>query len=518
MSASLSPQVLAQLSQRIEAWMGVYFPLERWPDLERKLHEAAADFGCVDVEECARLLTTAPITKHQLDVLATTLTVGETYFFREPSSLEIVERDLLPKLLQERRAVDQRLRVWSAACCTGEEPYSIAIMLHRLLPDLPSWKLTLLATDINPRFLQKATEGAYGQWSFRTVSPTLQEQYFCRTPSGRYAIQPVLKQMVKFARLNLAEDQYPSPLNDTTGMDIIFCRNVLIYFAAERTKRVIENFYRALAVGGWFIVSAVETALVMDSPFTPVQFPGVTLFRKDPERLSLSVPAASFLGEPTLEPSAPPSPALSVAETLEKFFNVVSAASFEHDIHQAETAPSELPQTLTLQTYEEAQYLYTGGRYAEAIEKLSAICWDGPAETFPFPAAREQGMTLLTRAYANQGQLAEAQLWCDRALAVNTLDPVLHYLRATIALEYGQETEALSSLTRAVSLDQRFVLAHFVLGVLARQRHNQQEAREHFSAALTLLRQHHPDDVLPHSEGMSAGRLAHILVEMNKEQ
>jgi chemotaxis protein methyltransferase CheR len=185
-----------------------------------------------------------------------------------------------------------------------------------------------------------------------------------------------------------------------------------------------------------------------------------------------------------------------------------------------DTVPSHavtpaMPRELTPQTYEEALSLYDCGRYAETIEKLSALCWDGPADTFP--AKRAQGLTLLTRAYANRGQLAEAQVWCERALALNTLDPVLHYLRATIALEYGQEAEARSSLTRAVSLDQRFVLAHFILGVIARQRHDRQEAREHFSEALRLLRQYHPDDILPDSEGMSAGRLAHMLVEMNEE-
>src|SRR5260221_3103621 len=279
--------------------MGFFFPPERLGDQERKLQAAAAAFGCNDAESCARLLTSSLVTKQQIDLLATYLTVGETYFFREPSSLAIVEQYLLPKLVHERRPVDRHLRIWSAACCTGEEPYSLAIMLHRLLPDLPSWKITLLATDLSRRFLQKATEGVYGQWSFRAMPAAIQKQYFHQTPNDRYVIRPDVKQVVSFAQLNLADNQYPSPATDTVGMDIIFCRNVLIYFSAERTKRVIENFYQCLNDGGWLIVSPVEIALAIESSFTPVHFSGVTLFRKDAKQK-----ATPFLNNPVVLTSA----------------------------------------------------------------------------------------------------------------------------------------------------------------------------------------------------------------------
>jgi chemotaxis protein methyltransferase CheR len=238
-------------------------------DLERKLQAAATAFRCDDAESCARLLISSPLTKQQLDLLATYLTVGETYFFREPSSLAIVEQHLLPELLHERRIVDQHLRIWSAACCTGEEPYSIAIILHRLLPDLPAWKITLLATDISRRFCE-SNRGVYGQWSFRAVPAAHSEQYFHRTLNGRYVIRPDVKQLVSFA-INLADNQYPSPATSTAGW-ISFLSQRLDLFFWERTKRVIENFYRCLTDGGWLIVSPVETALVLNSSFTPSTF------------------------------------------------------------------------------------------------------------------------------------------------------------------------------------------------------------------------------------------------------
>lgn len=284
MGSSLSLSLLSQLSTCIEAWMGLYFPPERLGDLERRLLAAAPACGYADAEAYARWLASAPLTTQQIEMLANHLTVGETYFFRENRSFDALEAHILPGVMDARRGTDQRLRIWSAACCTGEEPYSIAMLLSKVIPDLPAWQTTLLATDISSRALQKAAAGVYGQWSFRTVPPWIQERYFHKTADGRFAIRSFLKQMVSFSQLNLATETYPALATNTHAMDVIFCRNVLIYFTAERAQRVIARLYHALADGGWLIVSPVETAYVLESPFVPVQLPGVTLFQKNPQR------------------------------------------------------------------------------------------------------------------------------------------------------------------------------------------------------------------------------------------
>ncbi len=513
---------MAQLSQLIETWMGLFFPPERWTDLERKLQTAAPSFGCADAEACARFLTTTTITKQQLDLLATHLTVGETYFFREPRTLEVVEQQILPELVSERRGVNQQLRFWSAACCTGEEPYSLAILLRRFIPDLPNWRTTILATDISPRFLRKAVDGVYGQWSFRSMPPTLREQYFSRTPGGLYAVHPELKRGVKFAQLNLVEDIYPSPVNDTADMDAIFCRNVLIYFTAERIKQILDQFYNAVREGGWLVVSPVETAFVMDSPFTSVQFPGVTLFRKMTSRqTSTFVPTSRYA---TLQPEQiESSTAVSNIDKMALDSTPdMTRGSFDEPslrIHEAQEihSASSLSPVVSVSPYEEAHESYLRGRYAEAIDKLltNYPLKDRGALAASVPS-RERVMTLLARAHANQGQLTEAQNWCEQAITIDKCDPGLHYLRATILLECGQEAEARLSLTRALYLDQRFVLAHFTLGNMARQRKELKEAGKHFHNALALLHHYHPEDILPESEGMSAGRLAQIIVDMSE--
>jgi len=124
-------------------------------------------------------------------------------------------------------------------------------------------------------------------------------------------------------------------------------------------------------------------------------------------------------------------------------------------------------------------------------------------------------MILLARAYANQGQLCEAREWCERALAVSKFEAELYYLYATVLLAGGQEAEAQLSLSQALYLNPRFVLAHFTLGTLARQRRDRKAAERHFTKAFTLLQRHRPEDILPESEGMTAGRLARIIEEMS---
>jgi chemotaxis protein methyltransferase CheR len=520
---SISSPLLSQLSRLIEAWMGLHFPPERWSDLERRLQAAAPAFDCATGEACARLLVSAPLTRRQIELLATHLTVGETYFFREPRSFEVLEEYILPQLISTRRGVDQRLRLWSAACCTGEEPYSLAMVLSRVLPDLPAWHTTILATDLSPRFLQKAAEGVYGSWSFRNVPLWIRERYFRRTADGRFVIHPTLKKIVSFMQLNLAADVYPALSTNTNAMDVIFCRNVLIYFTTKRAKQVIEQLYHALVDGGWLIVSPVETAYVLESPFAQIQFPGVTLFQKTAQpHVTRFVESGLLFVSPTSPffPSTDLQPAnadLQLDGALAPFPEVDTGASLplvQKTVGQQERPQPEPQPTL----YEEACACYARGQYAETVEKLLALCATQYAHQYAQPDSlehsREQEMALLARAYANQGQLAEAQTWCDNAIAMNKLNPGLHYLRATILLERGQVADAKLSLTRALYLDQNLVLAHFALGNIARQRKELKEASKYFENALVLLQQYRPEEILPESEGITAGRLAQIIAAM----
>ena len=211
MNFAMSPSLLGRLSQFIAARMGLHFPQERWGDLANGLALAAREHGLKDAEEYAQWLLSAALTRREIETLASHLTVGETYFFREKRSFEILEDEVIPELIRVHQRGDQRLRIWSAGCCTGEEAYSVAMLLDKMIPNLFDWNVTILATDINPKFLESASLGIYGEWSFRGIPPGIRERHFVSLSDGKMQISRRIRHMVSFSLLNLAEDALPFP-------------------------------------------------------------------------------------------------------------------------------------------------------------------------------------------------------------------------------------------------------------------------------------------------------------------
>ena len=481
----MSEILLSRLSDFLEAQMGLHFPPERWRDLARGIGAAATEFGFADTEACIQWLLASPVTRHRIEVLASHLTVGETYFFRDKKIFDLLEGQILPELIASRRGTNQRLRIWSAGCATGEEPYSIAILLHKLIPDLECWNLTILATDINPRFLQKASRGIYADWSFRDTPGWVREAYFRKIEGGRFQILPSIQKLVSFLHLNLAEDAYPSLSNNTNALDVIFCRNVLMYFAAEWQKKVAVNLHRSLLEGGWLMVSPSELSHILFSQFRTVHFPSAILYRKDSEYAAapiLGLAATTFLSPEVDRPTV--------------FF-----PEFPESLSAAAAAP--LREEAPVSPYPEALTRYHQGRYAEVVEKLS--CWLSQDQS------DTNAMCLLARAYANEGRLAKALEWCEKALAADKLNAGCHYLRAMILQEQAAEEEAAVSLQRTLYLDPKFAMAHFSLGNLALRQGKVKDSGRYFKNALSLLQAHPPGEILPESEGITAERLMEII-------
>lgn len=464
MTDSLGDNQLSQLSDFVAATMGLYFPRGRWSDLERQTKLAAKEFGFAGAEPFLQWLLSSPLTQEQIERLASHLTISESYFWREPQVFEALRDQILPDLIRSRDAGERRLRLWSAGCATGEEPYSIAIALRQALPALEHWHITLLATDINPHILRRAAAGVYGEWSFRNTPPGLKERYFGRTEDGKYEVLPEIRKRVTFAYLNLAEDVFPSPMNNTNAMDLIFCRNVLMYFAPTRARLVGQRLYHSLVEGGWLVVGASELSQHVFPQFASVRFPGAMVYRREAKK---SRPPVVF----PLETG--PAQRMPVRLPLE------SAAA------AAPVAPPPQPRRRELTR---------------------------PAE--PVETAREEAppdVAQAVRALANQGRLGEACAACEGAIIADKLNPGLYYLGATILQEQNREGEAMAALKRALYLDPNFVLAHFALGNLAQRQGHAAAAKRSFKNVLALLGAHGPDDLLPEAEGLTAGRLREII-------
>jgi chemotaxis protein methyltransferase CheR len=495
MTECVSRSPLAQLSEFVADRMGLHFPRERWLDLERGMRSAARAFGFEDVEPCVQWLISAPVTRREIEVLASHLSVGETYFFREQQTFDVLEARVLPELINRRRGTDRRLRIWSAGCCTGEEPYSIAILLKRMLPDWENWQITILATDINPHFLRKAVEGVYGEWSFRGTSPEYKEKYFAKKTNGGYELLPEIKRIVTFSYLNLMEDGYPLLLNNTNGMDIIFCRNVLMYFGSERARQVVRKLHLSLVDNGWLIVSPCETSHVLFAQFAPINFPGAILYKKG-KHTSVGLPSGL---EARIDFPPQSMPAIFVSGTPEPEITVAEPLAKPVRLEATELDGAEPEETL----YGESLRLYEQGQYEEAAEKLSTLLARDPSDS--------KAAALLARVYANQGKLDEASRCSEQAVAADRLNPSCHMLQATILQEQGAIPEAARALQRALYLEPNLILAHFALGNIARRQEKVREAARYFANARALLGAYTPEQVLPEFEGMTAGRLMEII-------
>ncbi|MBI3110454.1 MAG: tetratricopeptide repeat protein [Ignavibacteriales bacterium] len=505
MTPRVDEELLSRFSDAVSERMGLLFPKERWGDLERAVQSAGAELGFARPEPTIRWFLSSNLDKKQTEILASLLTVGETYFFRDAGSFRALSEHILPALISSRRE-NKRLRIWSAGCCTGEEPYSIAMLLHSLLPDFKDWVITILGTDINPRFLHKASEGIYGEWSFRETPSWVQERFFVKRRDGRYEILPAIRDAVTFAPLNLIDDSYPSFLTNTNAMDLVLCRNVMMYFHPRRARTVVKKLFYALVDTGWLLVSPSEMSQTLFPEFESVPFSDAFCYRKSARRVDETTPLPSL--------AETPAPIPGVGDT--HLFDISATVSFTRDPVPRDL-PLEAKETKVIaaplapqEIYQRARAEYENGAYATAAALIRTSL-----EPYPDNASL---CSLLARILASQGDLAGAEQLCRRAIEADKLNHAHRYLYATIVLEEGRESDAARSLHEAIYLDPDSPLPYFLLGNLAHRQGRRREAGKHFRRTLRLLEQFPQDEVLHESEGMTAGRLMQIIDSFVQEE
>lgn len=494
---ALPAPVWNRLGTLIATRIGLHFPPERQADLERALERAAGDFGRDGAIDCAEWLVRADLSGEDLRKLAAHITIGETYFFRERPSFNALASEVLPPLIHRRRDAGRRVRIWSAACSTGEEAYSLAILMQQLVPDWRDWNISILATDINPNSLRRAASGLYGEWSFRDSAPDFRARWFETAGPKQWRVRGELREMVRFTELNLAEDGFPSLATDTNAIDLILCRNLLMYFTPAQARGLIGRLHRSLVDDGWLIVSPSECSQALFTGFVPVNFPGSILYRKrsphdPPAPAPLPPPREPFIDLAALQALAP----LPPADVLRILTEPATPETARRDI--------------VAEALEDARSAHESGDYTVAAGVLVAALESPDAANDP------RLLSALAHARANLGQLSEALQIAGRWIAADKLDAAAHHLQAMVLQELGQRAEARSALQRAIYLQPELVIAHFALGNLARAEARPDEAQRHFNNAGRLLRGHDAAELVPESEGMNVGRLREIIAALTR--
>ncbi|MEP0823480.1 MAG: tetratricopeptide repeat protein [Ignavibacterium sp.] len=495
MHQKLSSDLLSRFSEFVSKRMGLSFPGERWGELERGIYAAGAELGFHEPSSLVEWFLSAQPEKRHTEILASYLTVGETYFFRDARTIQALRQYILPSLIAARRE-HKRLRIWSAGCCTGEEPYTLATLLHSLLPDFNEWNITLLATDINPRFLQKASEAIYSEWSFRETPAWVKERYFLQRPNGRYALLPVIRDAVTFAPLNLVDDSYPSFLTNTNAMDLVVCRNVLMYFHPNAARSVARKLFHSLVDDGWLLVSPSEMSQSLFAEFDSVHVGEALSYRKSKKK---SNDTLFHFSDPTT-----PQPPVSETETAEQLPEpLVASFSAETILPDDEQKIEEEVSSETPDVYLKAFSEYERGAFDSAADYLYAALEKDPHDARLF--------ALLARILASQGDLNRAEQEIQKAIAADKLNHSYRYLHAMISHELGDDEKASRSLREAIYLNAGSALSHFLLATVERRNGKTREANRHFEWTRHLLAEYAPDDLLPESDGMTAGRLLQMI-------
>lgn len=266
----------------IYAHCGIYFDQESKYILEKRLSSRLTDLGLASFYDYYHFIKYNRNKEHELTDIMDVLTTNETYFFRESIQLKAFTDEVIPELIKRKTArANKTLRIWSAGCSTGEEPYTIAMLLSTI-PELTGWKIEIIGTDISNKVLSQARRGVYGKSSFRATNESDLRRFFVAQDDG-YRVNDSIKALVTISHLNLFDSHRLALLGK---VDLVFCRNVIIYFDQAAKKRVIESFHSALYDGGFLLLGHSESLMNISTQFTLRHFKNDMIYQK-PDRISV---------------------------------------------------------------------------------------------------------------------------------------------------------------------------------------------------------------------------------------
>lgn len=269
----MNSAIMHNLIQLISTHTGIQIRKQDYKDFCNKLYSRMKVLRLNTPEQYYELLlnTSNPSvssivnnTPNEWKELVLLLTIGETYVFRDRGQINLLKTQIIPKLINKKRKVWDKnrerkpcLKIWIAGCSSGDEPYSLAIIVKELIPDFNDWNILILGTDINLESIEKARQGIYDSWSFRQVNARIQKQYFSQQ-SRRWEVDNQIRKIVKFRWMSLLLESFHNQLTNFYNLDLIVCRNVFIYFSYQAIATILEKFYQTLVPGGYLIAGHTE--------------------------------------------------------------------------------------------------------------------------------------------------------------------------------------------------------------------------------------------------------------------
>lgn len=449
----MNEQTFQQLQAFLVRKSGLYISGDRMGVLEEKVRSRLSSCGMENIEHYFQFLQYNSEGAAELKNLIDLLTVGETFFFRNQPQFNALREAILPAMIQSKGA-RKSLKIWCAGCSTGEEPYSLAILLNEMGFFDPSWKVSILATDINRRSLEAAQRGAYSERAVQEVPADQLQRYFTRQ-GRRYLLSDEIKSRVEFRRHNLVGDEFS--LEEMRDLDVVLCRNVTIYFNLPTTQRLISQFADCLTPESYLFIGHAETLWGISEAFDPVEFPDTFVYRKRNPRAAK--PAFS-LHKAMARKSVPPTVPKPVVASVPAIPPARPVSS--KPVAQAHRAAPPFDSEALLA---EAQRLADQGAHEKALESLRQV-------------------------------VAQDNL-CIQA----------YYLMGVLLSTLKRYGEAIDVFRKLLYIDGNLILSHYHLGTLYQALQDKARAEKEYSNCLKLLEGSQEEEPIPYVDGLTAGVL-----------
>ncbi|HEY9697304.1 MAG TPA: CheR family methyltransferase [Trichocoleus sp.] len=469
---------VSSVIELISNTIGVHIRSIDYEPLEHKILTRVKALGFASIAAYYQLLVSHANDPCQPEwcELVNSLTITESHFFRDQGQFLLLREQILPEIIRRKMNAPGSdrltLRLWSAGCSTGEEAHSLAILLTELIPDSCQWNISILGTDINQTALQRARQGIYSNWSFRSVPVELKQRYF-QAHRHEWKIAAPIQAMVKFKPKNLVYDEYFHTDSDIHNFDLILCRNVFIYFNPEAIDRVIKKFYSALIPGGYLLTGHAELQGQNLQQFEILSFPESVIY----QRRQYFQPVESCSNQ---------------SNRLEKpFLKIPVVPSFDPAICLSAFSSVPLPQKPAVLTalvekqpgvedeLAEIRQLLKQKAYLAAIEQARAVISSTPKNALAY--------YLIAQAYANLGDYTQAVFYSEQSIQIDISTANPYYLMAQIAEEQGEVDRAKALLKKVIYLMPTSAYAYAELGFLYYQEGSLERARRNWQSALSFL-------------------------------
>lgn len=492
--SALPDEIRQRFKNFINNRTGLYFKDYDLKDLDSVVLARMNDLKIDTALAYYAYLTTSQHREDELRELLNRLTINHTYFFRNEPQFKALKEKILPEIIERKISLysaskqdglpKPTIRIWSAGCSTGEEPYTIAMVLKDVIPDSENWDIQILATDASELALSKARRGIYGINSMRLVEKDYISRYFTKRDKAaqdeKYEISGEVKKMVNFSFLNLMDEDYPK------GFDIIFCRNVTIYFELQTTIRVMSEIERSLDGEGYLFIGYSETLQFISDRFKMLDWEEAIFYVKSKDMSKRE----KFAQKPTF---------LQTARKVEEIIEELSKAEFKAE--ELKTEKGVRPGKFNELLVEAIKYTHSKN-YNAALSLIDeAMSMDRDAVE-PYYLAAE--------VYANQSKFEDAKKNISQALSKDIMFAPAYYLLGSIYNEEAKADEAEDSFRKAIYLEKDFSMAHFGLGNVYKAKGEISGAIREYRNTLNLLSKLKPYDILAYSGGFNVATLSGV--------